>query len=246
MKRMAQIVLVCAAAVILFVGCSGGGNSEEWVTVFEDNFDRADTTDLNLGTNWSIIGTLGTDEMYITSGEVRSSYQDAGGPGVIAVYTGTVDYSKPLRVSVKAKVTPGAPDSPYEFLGIEINADGTTYAGYYTSLTFDGAHLSLKLARTDGTNDVNPPAPALADVTGIVVDSTWYTIEMETSGTTITARIKDTAGATLGTVTITDPTATPLSSGSVVFYNYLVDDLGDPMPVGYYAEFDDFKLESYQ
>jgi hypothetical protein len=246
MKRLAQIVFLFAAMGIILVGCSGTGGSDTtaaWVAVFQDNFDRADTVGMNLGANWSIIGTPGTDEMYITSGQVHSSFQDASGPGVIAVYTGTVDYSKPLRVSVRAMITTGGAASPYEFLGIEINADGTTYAGYYASLTFDGSKLWLKLARTHGTNDVNPPAPALSDITASAASGAWYALEMETSGTTITARIKDTAGTTLGTVTITDSTAAPLSGGSVVFYNYIVDDTGAPMP-GYSAEFDDFKLES--
>jgi hypothetical protein len=255
MKRLIQIVLVAAVAVLLVVSCSapGGGSGgtstsstpPAWTTVFQDNFDRANTTGMSLGSDWSIIGS-GSDEMYITSNQVHSHFTASSGPGVIAVYNGTVDYSKPLRVSVKGMVSaPGA--SPTEFLGVEINANATTYAGYYETLTYDGAKLWLKLARTDGTNDLNPPAPAMSDITAFVNQGVWYILEIESSGSTITARMKDATGVTFGTATITDTTATRLTGGSVVFYNYITAN-GVPMSPspGYSAEFDDFKIESYQ
>jgi hypothetical protein len=78
--------------------------------------------------------------------------------------------------------------------------------------------LSLKLARTDGTNDVTPPDPALYDITDLLGPGTWFIFEMESSGSKVTERTKDATGTTtLGTISITD--STPLSGGKVLFYN---------------------------
>lgn len=219
-----------------------------WTTVFLDNFNRADTTGRDLGADWTTMGS-GTDEITIHNNQVHSVFTttiEGQSQGAGAVYKGAVDYAKPLRVSVKAIIdTGGHPESPKEFLGLEINTQ-ITYEGYYTSLVFDSEtdHLFLKLARTDGENDVASPIPAMYDVTDSVPPGNWYIFEIETSGSTITARIKNSTGTTtIGTVSITD--LTPISGGAVVFYNYIVDDTQTPMS-GYSADFDDFLIESYR
>jgi hypothetical protein len=215
-----------------------------WTTVFLDNFNRADTTGRDLGADWTTIGS-GTDEITILNNQVHSVFTTIGGPGAGAVYNGGVDYAKPLRVSVRGMITVGGAESPEEFVGLEINTQ-ITYEGYYTALVYDSGteNLFLKLARTDGANDVASPSPATYDVTGLVGPGNWYIFEIETSGSTITARIKNSTGTTtIGTVSITDPTL--ISGGAVVFYNYIVDDTQMPMS-GYTADFDDFLIESYQ
>ena len=70
---------------------------------------------------------------------------------------------------------------------------------------------------------------------------TWYLFELESSGTDLTATVKDATGTTtLGSVSLTDDPRT-YTTGRLGFYNFTVNASYDPL--GYPVYFDDFALE---
>lgn len=243
MKRLNAylvIAILISIGLLVFAGCASKEEEPSgWTTLFEDNFNRANTTGRNLGTNYEIYG-FDPDEMYILNNEVYSSYATQGSGGVIAIYNGTVNYENKLRISVKFKVVvvDGWPD---EYAGIVINMNKDTWESYFLEVmyTFPDGHY-LYLGEFDGSDVVNEGIGTISSFSS----NTWYILEIESDGEKITGKLKDETGASvLATVTLTDSPRS-YTTGSVAFYNYVVDG-GTPQP-DYPVYFDDFKIEEYR
>ena len=225
--------------VLTLPGCNNPGSStggQAWKILFEDDFNRSDTTGRDLGSNWTIYTAGVSDEMNISGNQVYSSYIDSG-VGVMAVYNGAVDYTEKLRVSVKFKINHGG-TWPVEIAGIAISTNEVT-AGYYLQLNYAGPDHVMKLAEFNGSIDVGVSTTNIA-----LANNTWYLLELESDGILLTATLKDETGTNvIGTVTLTDSPRT-YTTGQVLFYNYTVD--GVPDPTGDPVYFDDFELEAYR
>jgi hypothetical protein len=195
----------------------------------EDVFSGSATTGRDLGPDWTVYGT-GTDEMYIDSGWVTSVYNDAtNGAGVYAEYNGTVDYAGGLYASALVDLDVSAPlgGDPAIIGGIMINCDPNSWSGYYCQIEWDGfSAYQLVLVEFNGSTAVNTSAQSIAPA---FATNTTYLLEIDSNGTSFTAKLWDSTGAATeyASVTLTDNPRT-YTDGKVVFYNYVVNSSDNP------------------
>lgn len=181
-KSVVIVLLYC----LLGYSCSKEENNPiepqdpEWETVFFDDFNRENTANGDLGSNWKVFNATNGSIMQITNNEVRAEQDSAEESCPYAVYFQDVNYSF-MRVSVKAR-TGSSVESPTILL--IARADTNLSNGY--TIGSDGGWISM-----EGPN-----------VSYISLDklsaNTTYVLEIVTDSTGFEATMKDsTTGYTL-------------------------------------------------
>jgi hypothetical protein len=226
---------------ILVTAANGYTTRAYTVTVtadsFIDDFERADTTGLDLGTDWTVAGGA-SDVMRISTGCVYSQYQDTtNADGISAAFNGDVDYTGTLSASTAIYLSAAAV-APTVVGGIRINADPVTGGGYLCEIENDGSAYKLKLSLFTGSRELWTETVPL---TGFGVGS-WYVLKVESLGSTLTATLCTTGDSpvTCGTATHTEAVRT-YSTGGVAVYNYVTN--ASLAPLGYALFFDDVTIE---
>ena len=234
MRKRASIFIVTSifiATVFLLVGCNTGGGGGGGVPPFTDDFNRTDTSGRDLGsTDWAIYisGSTAATTMTITTNEVESHFSD-GVLGIVAAYTGSVDYSKTIHMSVKFKiVSSGA--VPATVAGLFMNLRNSDFASYYLQVN----NTTVSLSEFDGAAVVGSNSS-----THSITNDTWYILELDSSGDTLTGRLKDSGGNVLTSVSYTDTPRT-YSVGELGFYNFTTSDGTTAVDEPVY--FDDFSV----
>lgn len=176
-KSVVIVLLYC----LLGYSCSKEENNPiepqdpEWETVFFDDFNRENTANGDLGSNWKVFNATNGSIMQITNNEVRAEQDSAEESCPYAVYFQDVNYSF-MRVSVKARTGPSV-ESPT--IVLFARSDTSWESGYcvgYDSNFFQGG-----------------PGVTYIDPTGRMVANTTYILEIITDTTGFEATMYDSA-----------------------------------------------------
>lgn len=225
---------------------SGSGLSEtcvatlnaSWHTVFFDNFNRADSS--NIGDDWTVI----RDGMKIDGNRLYSAKPsvDVDDPGLII--TSQTYSDSVMRITVKMTTSDKIVD-PLHASGSDTNksiiyARANIDAVTLSNSTFYGATIRTSDDEEDKEIYIGTMAGRLAEDTFEQTVNTTYEYEFTINGSSLTFILKDNSGIALKTLTSTDSTYT---SGNVGLYGGSWDaTTGAAIPV----YFDDFKIEVYK
>lgn len=208
-----------------------------WHTVFFDDFNRADSTDL--GSDWTVI----RDGMKIEGNRLYSAKTsaDVEDPGFIAT---TQSYSDDvMRITVKMTTSDKIVDSEHA-AGSDTNKSSISARATIDSVTLDNSTFYNATIRTSGDESekeiyITTMSGRLAEDTFEQKVNTTYFYEFTLNESNLTFILRDNSGV-LKTLTGTDSSYT---SGNVGLYGGTWDaTAGAAIPV----YFDDFKIEVYK
>lgn len=221
-----KIIFLFSLLLSIKINCSNDDSDPEpsWKIIFEDNFNRSDSSLNNIGDNWEIIGSY----MKILNNEVVSEATivdpiDNNDDGALAFYKVGITEKK-IKISNKCR-------------GINIrsfvssilaryNFDGTYYSGYFAFLDNDGTVGIARWDKTDGFLITSKSFTPNINQT--------YLCEFILDNDNLTYNIKDINGTLLVNISTIDAT---YSTGKCGFAG------GN---VGYPLYIDDFKVEVFK
>ena len=147
--------------------------TEKWRTVFFDDFNRENTANGDLGSNWKVFTPNGSI-MQITNNEVHA--EQGSGTCPYALYFQDMNYSSMRRISVKARTGSNVESSTIVLFA---RADTSLSVGYFVG--YNGRFFQ------EGPNVtyINP--------TGRISANTTYILEIVTNGNGFEATMYDSA-----------------------------------------------------